>query len=376
MQATATNAQRSTAHFPRRLRLEGVRRVVRGQTHLDKINLTIEVGSLTVLLGPAQAGKTTLLRLMAGLDPPTAGQVLLGETQVQRIPARHRNVGFVHQEFVNYPGFTVYENVAAPLARARVARAEIDRRVREMAALLRLDSLLERRPSELSGGQQQRTALARALVRQGSLVLLDEPLVNLDFKLREELHAELRSLFARRDATLVYATADPGEALALGGTTVVLDEGRALQKGAALDVYRRPVSDRVAEITSDPPMNLAPGHVGSGRLRLGTCETPLPGHLRAIPSGRYRFGVRPHELSLSPRASGDLSLEAIIELAEIGGSETFLHVRVAGAGPRSWVIRETGVDPHEPGEAIPVFLDTARLYLFDETGALVAAPEA
>jgi len=350
--------------------LEGVAR-----GGLAGIDFELEDGSLTVLLGPTGAGKTSLLRLMAGLDKPAAGRVTQGGVDVHRVTPRQRKVGFVHQRFVNYPAKTVYENIAAPLRQAqRVSRSEVDAKVRAIAEMLRIDGLLERRPSELSGGQQQRTALARALTREGGLLLLDEPLVNLDYKLREELGAELRAIFARRSATLVFATSDPSEALALGGRTLVLDAGRVLQTGSAIDVYRRPASVRVGELTSVPPMNWISGRLASGRLQLEpSSEVVRPSQFEALPDGAYRFGVRPHHLQLDPSSPHSLKLTATVELSELSGSETFLHLRPADAGRAPLVAHQAGTRPRSIGERVDVFIDPKRLHAFDEAGRLAAA---
>jgi glycerol transport system ATP-binding protein len=366
------------------VRLEGVGLDVGDEVHLAEVELELDPGSMTVLLGPARAGKTSLLRLLAGLEVPTTGRVLQDDREMHRVPARQRNIGFVHQQFVNYPGKTVYENIAAPLRLAGAAANGsggldafdgLDTRVREVAATLHLESLLERHPTELSGGQQQRTALARALVRDGALLLLDEPLVNLDYKLREELRQELRAVFARRGATVVYATSDPAEALLLGGRTVVLDEGRVLQQGDALEVYRRPLQARVGELTSVPPMNLIVGRVEAGRMHVGgAAPVPLAAHLQNLAAGTYRLGIRPHRLSVDAAEAGALRLRGTVEFAEISGSETFLHVSLTELGAEC-VIHRAGTEPHLPGEDIEVFFQPDAVFAYFEDGRLAAAPE-
>ena len=212
--------------------LERISRVVSGETHLHELSLALEPGSLNVLFGPTLAGKTSLMRVMAGLDRPTAGRVIWDGRDVTGVSVRRRQVAMVYQQFVNYPSFTVYDNIASPLKLAGLPKAEIDRKVREAASIMHIDGLLKRLPAELSGGQQQRTAIARALVKEAGLLLLDEPLVNLDYKLREELRAEMREIFKRHRSIVVYATTEPLEALMLGGTITVLHEGRVLQIGA------------------------------------------------------------------------------------------------------------------------------------------------
>ena len=212
---------------------------VDGVRVIDDVSLTFEPASLNVLLGPTLAGKTTIMRLMAGLDQPSSGRLILDGEDVTGTPIRKRSVAMVYQQFINYPSFTVYENIASPLRVAGVAKAEIDKRVREAARVLRLDSLLQRMPAQLSGGQQQRTAIARALVKRAGLVLLDEPLANLDYKLREELREELPRIFSRTGAILMYATTEPSEALLLGGSTITLSEGRVTQFGPNLESVSR-----------------------------------------------------------------------------------------------------------------------------------------
>ncbi len=203
--------------------LDQVSRTVGVETYIHPTTLELATGSLHVLLGPTLAGKTTLMRLLAGLDRPTTGRVLVDGVDVTGRSVRTRDVAMVYQQFINYPSFTVYQNIASPLRRAGVAKREIDQRVRGVAEMLHIERLLDRLPSELSGGQQQRTALARALVKESKLLLLDEPLVNLDYKLREQLRQELRTIFETRRSIVVYATTEPLEALMLGGSTVVGD---------------------------------------------------------------------------------------------------------------------------------------------------------
>ena len=209
------------------LTLEGINKKVGPQTWLYDMSIAPRSGAVTVLLGATQAGKTSLMRVMAGLDVPSAGRVLVDGKNVVGIPVRQRNVAMVYQQFINYPSLNVYSNIASPLKLR--GEKNIDQRVRELAEKLHIEMFLERLPAELSGGQQQRVALARALAKGAPLMLLDEPLVNLDYKLREELRDELSALFAAGDSTVIYATTEPGEALLLGGYTAVLDAGELLQ---------------------------------------------------------------------------------------------------------------------------------------------------
>lgn len=352
--------------------LDSVAKVVAGETHIDDISLECEAGSFTVLLGLTRAGKTSLLRLMAGLDRPTSGRVLMNDVDVTRVPVRKRNVAMVYQEFINYPSLSVYDNIASPLKLAGMARDEVDRRVRAEAERLHIEGLLDRLPGELSGGQQQRTAMARALVRDAELLLLDEPLINLDYKLREELRVELREIFQERDTVIVYATTEPVEALTLGGHTAVLHEGRLVQQGPTPEVYRRPATVAVSQVFSDPPMNLVDGRLADGELVLGEdVRLTPPSHLAALEPGRYRLGVRPPHVFANRRGPGDVAVPGEVEVAEISGSETYIHLR---HGEGAWVVQEEGVHHYELGDRITVYMDPAHLFAYDLDGRLVAAP--
>ncbi len=221
------------------LRLANIARRVDSHNALQDISLELKRGELNILLGPTLSGKTSLMRVMAGLDRPDSGELTFDGESVIGVPVQRRELAMVYQQFINYPSLSVYENIASPLRVAGLERHEIEARVAQ-AAQLKLEPYLNRKPANLSGGQQQRVALARALVKRASLVLLDEPLANLDYKLREELRAELPVLFAELGAVLVYATTEPSEALVLGGKTACLNRGRVEQFGPTLDLYRDP----------------------------------------------------------------------------------------------------------------------------------------
>jgi len=356
-----------------RLTLENVTKTVREQPYLYDVNLDLVSGSFNVLLGPTQAGKTSLLRLMAGLDFPNSGTIREDGTDVTLLGVRKRNVAMVYQEFVNYPSFTVYENIAAPLRRAkRLAAPQVDARVRATAQMMHIDHLLQRLPSELSGGQQQRVALARALVKEAPLLLLDEPLVNLDYKLREELRRELREIFRHGATTVVYATTEPQEALLFGGNTVVLDAGRVLQSGPALDIYHCPATIRASQVFSDPPINLIRANIDPQGCRLSpSVAFPLAPHMRALRPGDYRVGVRADHIGLTGHAEYGCLIRAKVELAEINGSETYVH---AGHGDFQMIALLQGVHEFGLGDEIDLYLDPRRLFVFDGAGDLVAAP--
>ncbi len=352
--------------------LEQVSRSVDSQAWIVDASLRFEPGSFNVLLGRTLAGKTSLMRLMAGLDRPDRGRVLMDGQDVTGVPVRQRNVSMVYQQFINYPTLSVYENIASPLRQARMAEPDIRRRVQETAEMLRIEAYLQRLPLELSGGQQQRTAMARALVKDASLILFDEPLVNLDYKLREGLRQELRELFAARHCIAVYATTEPNEALALGGTTTLVHEGRIVQSGPTAEVYQRPGSVLAAELFSEPPINLVPGRISGNEVSLAQAvHFARNADLQHLAEGDYRFGVRPSHITLVPAHDDDVELAVLVELAEISGSETFLHVR-----NEYWrmILHLPGVHEYQVDTPIRVFIPTHKLFVFDSAGALVQAP--
>ncbi|MCJ8168039.1 ABC transporter ATP-binding protein [Atopomonas sediminilitoris] len=354
------------------LTLEHVSRVVDNQLYIDDACLTFEPGSFNVLLGRTLAGKTSLMRLMAGLDRPTSGRVLMSGADVTGVPVRQRNVSMVYQQFINYPTMTVFDNIASPLRQARMAADEIEQRVRDTARMLHIEPLLARYPLELSGGQQQRTAMARALVKDADLVLFDEPLVNLDYKLREELRQEMRELFKTRHTIAVYATTEPNEALALGGTTTVLHEGRVIQSGKTAEVYHRPQQVLAAELFSEPPINLLHGQISETEVSFSDAvHFPLNNDLQELPMGTYRFGVRPSHIGLVPSNDDDLELAVQVDLAEISGSETFLHVRNEHF---ALVLHLPGVHEYAVDSHILIYIPTHKLFAFAESGQLVQAP--
>jgi glycerol transport system ATP-binding protein len=280
----------------------------------------------------------------------------------------------VYQQFINYPSLSVYENIASPLRLAGRSRTEIDETVRRVAGLLKLEPLLDRQPLQLSGGQQQRTALARALAKNARLVLLDEPLANLDYKLREELRAELPKIFAASGAIFVYATAEPEEALLLGGSTATLKEGRITQFGPTVDVYRRPNTLATARTFSDPPINTLPvtktgavfRHAGADG---SASEIAVPDAYAGIADGDYVLAVRPHHVTHRPLAAEAASLPATVRVTEITGSESFIHITCHG---EEWTMLTHGVHPLDPGSSVSVRFEPRHLLVFDRSGDAVA----
>jgi len=303
------------------LELTNVTKRVGRIDHMSDISLRFERGSLNILLGPTLSGKTTLMRLMAGLDKPTSGDISIDGKSILGVPVRQRNVAMVYQQFINYPGMTVYENIASPMRLAKVDNHTLDKKVREAAALLKLEPYLDRTPLNLSGGQQQRTAIARALVKNAELVLLDEPLANLDYKLREELRVELPRIFAETGAIFVYATTEVNKA--------------------------------------------------GNNLVFGDSSAQLTANQHTLQDGQYTAAIRPHHVSLQASAARTLQLPAVVGTSEITGSETFIHVDAIGS---RWVVLTHGVHRVNPGDNITLHVNPDSLYLFDKDESLVAAP--
>jgi glycerol transport system ATP-binding protein len=355
------------------LELQGVSRSIGGRVHIHPTDLTLKNGTMNVLLGPTLSGKTSLMRLMAGLDKPQAGRILWEGADVTGQRVQDRKVAMVYQQFINYPGLTVYENIASPLRLMGRPSAEIDKAVRQTAEMLRLTPMLPRKPLELSGGQQQRCALARALVKGAGLVLLDEPLANLDYKLREELRIEIPRIFEASGAIFVYATTEPEEALLLGGNTATLWEGRVTQFGPTPQVYRMPEDATTARVFSDPPMNFVSCLKDGHRMNFGgNANAPADGPLAALPDGRYTAGFRANHLHLNVHSGQAVEFRCTLGVTEITGSETFLHLT---HGSDRWVGLIHGVHDLAPGAEVSVWLDTAHVYIFDAEGRL-AAPAA
>ena len=356
------------------LELRGVVKRVGPDTHIYETSVKFAEEGFNVLLGTTLSGKTTLMQLMAGLERPTSGEVWFRGKNMAGVPVQKRNVAMVYQQFINYPHLTVFQNIASPLRVAGLARAEIERRVHKVAELLRLEPMLQRRPAELSGGQQQRTALARALVKDADLVLLDEPLANLDFKLREEMRDELPKLFANRRSTVVFATSDPTEALLLGGHVAALHEGRITQFGPTADVYRKPADLRTAQVFSNPAMNTAPVEKQGETVVLSDrVRWPARSAIRDLPDGSYTVGVRPHHISPVKNGMGaatSAEIEGSVKITELSGSESVIHF---AHGALSWVSQSHGVHAKEIGETALFYLNVDRCLYFNADGKLIAS---
>ncbi len=347
---------------------------VDGATWMYPFDLSLGSGSFTTVIGPAGAGKTSLLRMLAGFAKPHGGQLLVDGRDVTGVDVRRRNVGMVYQEFVNYPGQTVFGNIAAPLRNEKMDGAAIKKRVQHVAELVGIEAFLERFPLELSGGQQQRLSIARTIAKPRDLVLLDEPLVNLDYKLREHLRGEFHRLFANGKTVAVYASSEPQEALLLSGDVIVLNEGRLLQHGEAQAVYHSPATQVVARLINDPPLSILPASLVEadstwiwkvGDLVIGT-EVKRRKPLRP---GRYSLGLYPHHLKTAP--AGTSGLPAQIEFVEVNGSNSFVYASHDGT---TLAIKEKGVHGHAIGRRMTIAINIDEALVFDVDGDLVASP--
>ncbi len=339
------------------------------EAHLCDINMEMPSAGVVTVIGRTLAGKTTLLKVMAGLQKVDSGTFCRNGKDLLKIPAWKRRVGMVYQQFVNYPHLNVGDNIAFPLRRAGMGRDEIEKKLEYVGTLLGLDDYMDRRPDELSGGQQQRVALARSLVKDSDLLLLDEPLVNLDYKLREQLREEFRRLFKdSKDRLVVYATTEPDEAMIMQGHVVVLHEGRVIQTGPCADVYHYPANIVSAQIFNDPPMNMFSGTIGDGLIRVGSgLSLKIPLHLKELACGEYVFGIR--AMDVKP---GGGTASADLVLAEVNGSTTVLHLDMEG---QNMVLEMQGVHHFAAGAKVDFSLLENRLYAFDvKRGRLVAAP--
>jgi glycerol transport system ATP-binding protein len=348
------------------LELKNVAKHVGRDVHIHDTTLALRDGGFNILLGTTLSGKTTLMQIMAGIDRPTSGEIWFRGQNVTEMRVQRRNVSMVYQQFINYPHLTVRENIASPLRVKRLANAEIESKVSRMAELMHLVPVLDRRPGELSGGQQQRTAIARALVKDAALILLDEPLANLDYKLREELRDELPNLFSGRDCTVVYATTEPTEALLLGGHTALLHEGRVTQFGPTSEIYRKPDNVTAARVFSDPPINLATVSKQGRRIVVADgIGWDIGDLLSTVPDGALTIGIRPHHLCPRDEGTHTVAVDGTVLLTEITGSESVIHFELAG---QVWVSQSHGIHRFKIGETARLYADIGNAIFFGTDG--------
>ncbi|MCP4319313.1 MAG: ABC transporter ATP-binding protein [Hyphomicrobiales bacterium] len=352
------------------LELTNVTKRVGVDTHIKETTLRLEPGHFNVLLGETGAGKTSLIKLMAGLDRVASGKIIMDGRDVTDLSTQKRNISLVHQFFVNYPHMTVFDNIASPLRIAGMAKSEIQGRVEEAADILQLRPMLNRRPNELSGGQQQRTALARAIAKESNAVFLDEPLANLDYKLREELREQLPDLFAGRGAVVVYATSEPEEALLLGGYTCLMDDGRVTQFGRTAEIYRNPQDLVSAEVFSDPPINTAPIHKQGNEARLNAnVKWTLKDTAASLADGDYTVAVRPNHVTPVKSSRDLVPMMGIVQVTELSGSESSAHFLL---GDQSWVSLAPGVHPYRVGDDHQFYMDPSKCFYFAPDGKFAA----
>ena len=340
--------------------LQGLRKTFGSVVAVAGVSFTIADGTYVVLLGPSGCGKTTTLNLIAGLEEGTAGLILFDGEEVQDLPPHKRDIAMVFQSYALYPNRSVRDNIGFPLRMKRVKRQEITQRVDEIAGKLGISELLDRRPRALSGGQQQRVALARAIIRRPRAFLLDEPLSNLDAKLRADMRFELKGLQRELGGTFVHVTHDQAEAMSLADILVVMDKGLVQQLGPPLTVYQEPANIFVATFVGIPTMNLVPGNVSGGTFRAGDWMCPLDG---AQVTGPVTLGLRSEDVTIEGSANGSTNR---VRLVEQLGSDALIDVettfgRIVGRAPA-----DTGL---APGDYVNLRINPRRAHLFDrETG--------
>jgi multiple sugar transport system ATP-binding protein len=326
---------------------------------VDALNLDIEDGEFMVLVGPSGSGKTTALRMLAGLEEVDAGAILIGERDVTDLQPKQRDISMVFQNYALYPYLTVAANIGFPLRVAKVRKEEREKRVLEVARLLGLEEYLERKPAQLSGGQRQRVAMGRAIVRLPSVFLMDEPLSNLDAKLRVQMRADIAALQADFGITTVYVTHDQAEAMTLGHRVAVLRDGRLQQCGPPRELYERPVNVFVAGFIGSPAMNLCPVPLGSnGSVSLGGVDVRVPAQ---VDGDRLVVGLRPESLELAPDG-----IPARVEVVEDIGADAFVFcaAEVGGESARLVARTEARKAPQQ-GEQVALRPRADEAHLFD-----------
>lgn len=343
---------------------------VDGEVYLDDVSFTAEPGRIYVIMGRTGAGKTSLMRAVGGLLTLDAGELSMAGEAFTDTAVWKRDVAMVYQQFINYPNRTVRQNIEFPLKKRGLQGAELDARVNTYMEKVGLSQFADRRPGQLSGGQQQRVALARSLARHSRILMLDEPLMNLDFKLREQLREEFITLFSgENESVTLYATTEITEAMMLGYELIVMHEGRILQVGRPAEVFERPKNIQVAQIVNDPPMSVISARVDGDNIVLGSGHTVAkPSHLSGLGQGDYQFGIR--AMDIIPTASSAAEATTI-SFVEVSGSETVLYCKSASG---DLVVQIEGIHDFHAGQALSVELRPERFFAFDRDGALITAP--
>ncbi len=346
---------------------------------LEDLNLSVPDNSFTSIVAPTGAGKTTLLRVMAGVEKPTDGKVFYDDADVTDKPVQKRNISMVYQQFINYPSLTLYENIASPLrvSGEGLSEDEIDSRVHEVAELLNIANLLDHLPEEASGGEKQRTAIARALIKNPQFTFLDEPLANLDYKLREELRGQFQVIFKEEESTFIYATPAPEDALSMSTHIGFLHDRNILQFGEKEEVYYHPDYVEVGSYLNEPPMNVLSSELikkedtyyfkVSEDLSIEAFD-----YEKLEPGSRYLLGVRPQEVEIGEMEEG-ITFETLVSFNEIVGSTTTLH---SDHREQEIIIFVPEVQRRPEGEQLTVSIDPQKLYVFNkETSEFVTQGE-
>jgi len=340
--------------------LTNLRKTFGAFTALERLDLTIDDGEFLVLLGPSGCGKSTTMRLVAGLEEPTSGEILIDGKRVNDTPARDRDLAMVFQNYALYPHMTVGENIGYPLKIAGIPKVERQDRVSAAAHKVEMDHLLSRRPGELSGGQRQRVALARAIVRTPQLFLMDEPLSNLDAKLRTVMRAELKHLQKELGTTTIYVTHDQVEAMTLADRIVILNDANIQQIGTPAEVYARPANTFVAGFIGSPPMNLIEGTVAAGTFTHAGGSFAIPGQ----PDGAAIIGIRPEDIVLT---NGNSDVSGVVYSSELLGDSTLLNIR---SGNAMIAVKVGPEDGKEMNSEVSLNFDPGKIHVFDpDTGA-------
>src|SRR6056300_917878 len=333
--------------------------------HLNEVSFKFKNGNLYTILGRTLSGKTTLLKTIAGLLTPDSGEIKFDDKDFLKIPVWERNVAMVYQQFINYPHLNVFENVAFPLKQRKIDTKLINERVINALKSVGLTGYENRKIQELSGGQQQRVSLARSLVKNAKILLLDEPLVNLDYKLREQL----KNLFSKGladETILIYSTTDPRETMELNGEVIVLDEGKVLQVGPAKEIFENPNSLKVAEISNDPPMNIINSKISKNMINFEDISIDIPIHFKDIKDDKLKVGLRSSDILLNEKGH-----EFEVELAEISGSETLLHLK---KGSTKLIMSIEEVMNFKIKDKVKIDFKIDKAYAFSANGKLISSP--
>ena len=345
-------------------------------TAVDHIDLDVEDGEFIVLLGPSGCGKTTTLRLIAGLEKPDEGRILFGDRDVTLLPPRKRNISMVFQSYAVWPHMKVFDNIAFPLKIKKFPWEEIRRRVRWAAELLQIEELLDRYPAQLSGGQRQRVAVARAIVVEPEVLLMDEPLSNLDALLRVKMRSEIKKLQQKIGVTTIYVTHDQVEAMTMGDRIAVMNKGRIVQVGRPEEIYNKPANIFVAGFIGSPQMNFIESrvieHDDRVEIDTGFSRIPVPAEysrlLRNMAGHKIVLGIRPEHIYLNESRPGSHEVKGRIDFVEMLGSDTILHVDVGG---KIIVVKISGGAGFRPGQEVRLYLDLSKIHVFKESGEAI-----